>query len=231
MAQHSGHEIEIKLPVADLATIRGRLRALGARPGRRLHEANVVFDTRQQTLRQRGMLLRLRVERPAARGSVPRQGKSRRALLDTWVFPPRGGQPAIVTVKARPSPRSARTRSSEERQSTARGNYKVRREIEFVAPEAAAFRDALEVLGFRPSFYYEKIRTTYRLPRLRHLLISLDETPIGFFLELEGPPAAIDRARSALGYRRQDTILPSYGALYAAHCRASGVPFGDMLFS
>jgi len=41
-------------------------------------------------------------------------------------------------------------------------------------------------------FRYEKYRTTFRLPDsnawANGLLIELDETPIGTFVELEGPP-------------------------------------------
>jgi adenylate cyclase class 2 len=230
MAQHSGHEVEIKLPVADLAAIRRRLRALGARAGRRFHEANVLFDTGEQSLRHRGLMLRLRVERPAGRGGAPREHESRRALLDSWLFPERRRQPAIVTMKAPPSSHPAGSGPAEQEHSGAYLDFKVRREIEFDVPDAVAFREVVEALGYRPSFYYEKIRTVYRLPRLHHLVVSLDETPVGLFLELEGPPAAIERARTALGYRAQDTILLSYGSLYTAQCAASGVRPGDMLF-
>jgi len=54
-------------------------------------------------------------------------------------------------------------------------------------------------------FRYEKYRTTFRLPDsnawANGLLIELDETPIGTFVELEGPAAAIDRAAEELGLR------------------------------
>jgi len=230
MAQHTGHEIEIKLRVSDAGAVRRRLRALGAHAGRRLHEANVLFDTPEQSLRHRGLMLRLRVERPPGRGAASPKHECRRALVDSWLFPERGRQTAIVTMKGPPSSHAERSGTAGAKHGAAYLDFKVRREIEFDVPDAAAFREVLGALGYRPSFYYEKIRTTYRLPREGQLLISLDETPVGLYLELEGPPAAIDRARTALGYRAQDTIVLSYGSLYTAQCVASGLPPGDMLF-
>jgi adenylate cyclase, class 2 len=227
MFPHSGHEIEIKLRVADLAALRRRLRALGARPGPRFHEINVLFDTPDQSLRRREMLLRLRVECRPSRSSVSSTPEARRARVNAWLFPPRAPRHAIVTLKAPPATSVQRGAAAVDPGSSARQAYKIRREIEFEAPDSVAFREILIALGFHPAFYYEKLRTTFRLP---HLLISLDETPVGIFLELEGRPASIDRARAALGYRPQDSILLSYGALYAAHCAARGQPPGDMLF-
>jgi len=226
MSQHSPNEIEIKLAVADAAAIRRRLRALRARPGSRVHEANLLFDTPDESLRRREMLLRVRVERPARRIAPSASRDERVAMLDSWMFPAGKPQPAIVTFKGPPSPAAAAQSAPAPNQ----GNYKIRREIEFKNSDALHFRELLAVLGFRPAFYYEKLRTTYRSPRLPNLVISLDETPAGIFLELEGPPAAIDRARVSLGYRPEDAILLSYGALFAAQRHASGLPMTDMLF-
>jgi hypothetical protein len=64
----------------------------------------------------------------------------------------------------------------------------------------------------------------------RKLLIELDETPAGAFLELEGPRRAIDHAARLLGYSRGDYLTKSYVALWGEHCRRSSLPWGDMLF-
>jgi len=228
--RQADHEIEIKLRVDDIASARRRLRAIGARGGARVHEANVLFDTSNQSLRGRGMLLRLRVERPARMGLVLKGCGERRALLDAWFFPVRGRQHAVVTLKAPPAD-PAMSPSREAKAATAPvGRYKVRREIEFEIPDARAFREVLTALGLAPAFYYEKLRTTYRLRHLRGVEITLDETPVGHFFELEGNPAGIARARRALGYRAEDAILWSYGALYLAYCRERGVSPRDMVF-
>ena len=213
-----GTETEIKLRVQDLAAVRARLRKLGARPGPRLHEVNVLFDSPQGALRASGTLLRARVERPAARGPAPSKRTAKgepHERAEQWMFPARGPQRTIVTWKGP----SAETSS-----------YKVRREIEFEATDSHALREVFSALGLAPAFFYEKIRTTYRTARIPGLVITVDETPVGVFLELEGRPKAIDRARKALGYRASDTILLSYGALYAADCAARGVPPTHMLF-
>ena len=58
----------------------------------------------------------------------------------------------------------------------------------------------------------------------------LDETPIGDFLELEGPPRWIARAARALGRSPADYITASYGSLYLQHCQAKGVKPSHMVF-
>ena len=63
------------------------------------------------------------------------------------------------------------------------------------------------------------------------LLLELDETPVGTFLELEGPGEAIDRAAKELGYGVKDYVLKNYLVLYVEDCRKRGVEAGNMLFS
>ncbi|MGH9660150.1 MAG: class IV adenylate cyclase, partial [Bryobacteraceae bacterium] len=82
-------------------------------------------------------------------------------------------------------------------------------------------------LGYRPVFRYEKRRAVYNG---RGGLICVDETPIGNFLELEGPPAWIDRTARRLGFRDGDYITASYGELYLDWCRTAGVEPSDMTF-
>ena len=93
----------------------------------------------------------------------------------------------------------------------------------------------LEELGFSVWFRYEKYRTTFRLPAskawARGLLIELDETPIGTYVELEGPGGAIDRAATELGYSKGDYVLKSYLTLYLEECRRKGVEPVHMLFT
>src|SRR2546430_12204052 len=76
-------------------------------------------------------------------------------------------------------------------------------------------------------FRYEKCRTTFRLPASKAwalgLLIELDETPIGTFVELEGPAAAIDRAATELGFSKHDYLSKNYLRLYMEECRRKGV--------
>ena len=58
----------------------------------------------------------------------------------------------------------------------------------------------------------------------------LDETPIGVFMELEGPARWIDRTAKQLGFSRDDYILLSYGRLYEQWRQAHGIESTDMSF-
>ncbi|MBZ5528228.1 MAG: class IV adenylate cyclase, partial [Acidobacteriia bacterium] len=113
--------------------------------------------------------------------------------------------------------------------------HKVREETEVELSSADSFARILDALGLRPFFRYEKIRSTYVLPMAarwaRGLLIEFDETPIGNFVELEGSPAAIDRAAKLLGFSPAQHILANYGQLYREDCLRRGVPPGDMVFA
>jgi len=59
---------------------------------------------------------------------------------------------------------------------------------------------------------------------------TLDDTPIGVFLELEGAPGWIDRTARLLGFAEQDYITASYRSLYVDDCAARGIPPADMIF-
>jgi adenylate cyclase class 2 len=106
--------------------------------------------------------------------------------------------------------------------------HKIREELELEISGAAPMRAIFDRLGFRPMFRYEKYRTEFRKPA-NPGVATVDETPVGVFLELEGPPRWIDRTARALGFREQDYITSSYGRLYLDWCESHGVPPGDML--
>ena len=110
------------------------------------------------------------------------------------------------------------------------GRYKKRQEIEFDLPDNARLEPIFLHMGFHPVFRYEKYRAEYAKPRgLGKVLV--DETPIGNFLELEGPPRWIDQTARLLGFSHGDYITRSYGYLYLAFCRERRIRPKDMLFS
>jgi len=113
-------------------------------------------------------------------------------------------------------------------------SHKVREEIELEIGDAKALGTILARLGMHESFHYEKYRTTFRMPEsvrwAKGLLIELDETPIGNFVELEGPSKAIDRAAELLGYSKNEYVLTNYLGLYAKECMRRGEKVGDMVF-
>jgi adenylate cyclase, class 2 len=211
-------ETEIKLKISNLPAFHRALKRMGARlasPGAsKVHEENVIFDTPQGGLAKHGQLLRIRTETPETRG------KSKNS---------RPNQRVILTFK---QPMTKQATSGPEHSSG--GSYKVREEIEVEVAEAENLAKIFDGLGLAGWFRYEKYRTTFRLPAskawAKGLLIQLDETPIGTFVELEGPAAAIDRAAGELGFSKRDYVLKNYLSLYVEDCRRKGEQPRHMLF-
>jgi adenylate cyclase class 2 len=83
-------------------------------------------------------------------------------------------------------------------------------------------------------FSYEKFRTMYAPRGKRDAAeaphVVFDETPIGDYLELEGPQRWIDEVARQLGYSRREYIRDSYAALYRKKCQADHVAPGNMIF-
>ena len=211
-------ETEIKLRISNLPAFHRALKRIGARlagPGTsKVHEENVIFDTPQGGLAKHGQLLRIRTETPEVRGKPKTTGPQQRVVLTFK-------QPMV-------QPAGAETGSASS------GSYKVRDEIEVEVAEGDNLTRIFEGLGMSGWFRYEKCRTTFRLPASKAwalgLLIELDETPIGTFVELEGPAAAIDRAAAELGFSKHDYLSKNYLRLYMEECRRKGVQPSHMVF-
>jgi adenylate cyclase, class 2 len=221
-------ETEIKLKIRDVKAFQRVLKRLGAKPvgsiSGRVHELNVIFDTPDGGLAKHGQLLRLRTEAPAPPETKTSKGKKSKA---TQAKPTR----QILTFK-RPTPEQLAAPATHRFS----GPHKIREEIEAQVSDSENLTKIFEGLGMRGWFRYEKFRTTYQLPTAKHawargLLIELDETPIGTYVELEGPAAAIDRAATELGYFKSDYVLTNYLKLYAEDCRRKGQQPQHMLFT
>ena len=91
--------------------------------------------------------------------------------------------------------------------------YKSREEIEFDVSDPDAFTLVLHRLGYQPTFRYEKYRTQLRAAG-ESGLITIDETPIGVYLELEGPQDWIDSTAARLGFPAAQFLTVSYPGLY-----------------
>jgi adenylate cyclase class 2 len=231
-------ETEIKLKIRDLKAFQRILKRLGAKPvgsvTGRVHEENLIFDTPEGGLAKHGQLLRLRTETSApATKKSPKSNKAKKSRKATSAISTKSATPTrqILTFK-RPTAQQSATHTS---RYPSFGSHKVRDEIEAQVTDSANLVKIFEGLGMRGWFRYEKYRTTYQLPAkqswARGLLIEVDETPIGTFVELEGPPAAIDRAATELGYSKKDYILTNYLSLYVEDCRRKGQQPQNMLFS
>jgi adenylate cyclase class 2 len=207
-------ETEIKLKIDDVKSFQRALRKIGAKDVGlgRVHEENVIFDTPEGEVGKRGQVLRIRTETGSKRGKNRRFTK--RFLLTFK-------RPALPEVPGEGQPPEGTA-------------YKVREEMEVEITEAEILTKIFEGLGMKGWFRYEKYRTTYKIAGSKKwakgLLVEMDETPIGVFAELEGPPEAIDQAAQELGFSKNDYILRNYLSLYVEDCRERGVEPSDMVF-
>jgi adenylate cyclase class 2 len=104
---------------------------------------------------------------------------------------------------------------------------KSRAEMETEISDGNALLKALERIGFRCTFRYQKYRTLYRCGSV---LIALDETPIGNYIEVEGSPAGIERISRKLGFARGDFITGTYYELFHLYGRANHIRSKHMVF-
>jgi len=107
--------------------------------------------------------------------------------------------------------------------------HKTREELELEIGDAAALGAIFERLGLHPVFRYEKYRTEFRQNR-GACMATLDETPVGTYIELEGSPRWIDRTARRLGFSEQDYILLSYARIYLDSCRRRRIKPTNMVF-
>ena len=109
------------------------------------------------------------------------------------------------------------------------GRYKSREEIEFDVSDANAFLQTLDRLGYTGGFRYEKQRTKFARPD-EPGIVTIDETPIGVFMELEGPAEWIDQTAACLGFSPADYITASYASLYGDFRKANPNASENMTF-
>jgi len=209
-------EIELKFPIADLERLEARLPSLGFQLDTpRTFEHNTLYDTPTRTLRQAKQILRLR-----------RYG-------DLWTLTHKRPSASVALASA--------------------GPYKIRIETETHVDDGPALAAIFAQLGYAPVFRYEKFRTEWSqpapaipgplfsaagiphqanapaTPASAHLV--LDETPIGIYAELEGPPAWIDETLAQLGIDPAICITESYGKLFLAWKERTGSAAENLTFA
>jgi adenylate cyclase class 2 len=107
------------------------------------------------------------------------------------------------------------------------GPMKIREERETLVGDGEVLLRIFAELGYRPWFRYQKYREEFSLPGV---VVAVDETPIGVFVELEGTEAGIDEAAARMGRSRNDYVLLSYYTLFDEWRRAEGSTKPDMVF-
>jgi adenylate cyclase class 2 len=196
-------EVEIKFEIESIPLLTEKLEQSGFHQVTgRTHEMNTLYDLPGNRLRRRGALLRIR----------------------------KYGEKWTVTYK--------------DRSGVGPGKHKVRREIETPVKDGPALAAILDALGFKAGFAYEKFRSEWtespaplpghaftlesRSPSMGHVVI--DETPIGNFGEIEGPPDWIDAVARRLGISNAQYITASYSELFLQWRKKTGSRVTQMRF-
>jgi adenylate cyclase, class 2 len=104
---------------------------------------------------------------------------------------------------------------------TKRAKHSSRIEIETTVSDGKKLDAILRLLGYAPTFRYEKFRAEWA--EKKHAgekgkhgngVIVVDETPVGNFCEIEGPPRWIDTTAKKLGVTPADYITKNYATLF-----------------
>ena len=105
---------------------------------------------------------------------------------------------------------------------------KLRDEHETRVENAQALLQAFDALGMRVWFRYQKHREEFSRPGL---VVAIDETPVGTYVELEGDEDAILAMATALGRTPADFIVDSYYRLFMKRRDEFTLTGPHMLFS
>lgn len=104
---------------------------------------------------------------------------------------------------------------------------KTREEIETECADHTTLAAVLGALGYVPHFRAQKYRTDYAIDTAT---VTIDEAPMGVFIEVEADPPVIAAVTARLGRTAADYELASYATLWRRWCDVHGQPFGDMTF-
>ncbi len=107
------------------------------------------------------------------------------------------------------------------------GPMKARDEHETVINDPDSLTQILDGLTLRPWFRYEKYREEFSGPGV---VIAIDETPIGVFVEIEGDELGIREMARALGREERDFVRASYRSLFVEAQATLDAQGSDMLF-
>jgi adenylate cyclase class 2 len=110
------------------------------------------------------------------------------------------------------------------------GKIKQRPEYEVSCGDAGRLLEVLEHLGFSAAARYEKHRETWLLGGME---VVLDHTPMGDYVEIEGPPESLDSTAASLDLDPEEAVRGSYLSLwseYRQRHRGKDLP-ADMVFS
>jgi adenylate cyclase, class 2 len=107
------------------------------------------------------------------------------------------------------------------------GTMKVREELETVVADGHVLLKVFEQMGLAVWFRYQKYREEFSA---EDVIIALDETPVGTFVEIEGGEDGILALTDALGRTPGDFLLDSYRGLFLKYRDEYGLSGSDMVF-
>ena len=104
---------------------------------------------------------------------------------------------------------------------------KVREELETVVGDGEVLLRVFRELGLHVWFRYEKYREEFAH---EDVIVAIDETPVGVFVEIEGSEQGIAEMTIGLGRTPADYLVDSYRSLFLQHREGCGLSGSDMLF-
>jgi adenylate cyclase class 2 len=104
---------------------------------------------------------------------------------------------------------------------------KLRDELETIIGDGVLLLRIFEEVGFHILFRYEKYREEFSH---EEVIVAIDETPVGVFVEIEGSEQGITTMARALGRRPDDYVLDSYRGLFLKYREQYGLEGTDMVF-
>src|ERR1017187_6332238 len=107
------------------------------------------------------------------------------------------------------------------------GRHSSRVELETGVADGNKMDAILRGLGYAPSFRYEKFRAEWTDGKGQ---VVVDETPIGNFCEVEGPPRWIDATAKKLGVEAEAYITKNYVTLFTDWKEETKGKAGEMTF-
>jgi adenylate cyclase, class 2 len=116
---------------------------------------------------------------------------------------------------------------------TKRGRHSSRVELETRVADGKKLDAILRALGYAPTFRYEKFRSEW-IDKKRQDgkgVVVVDETPIGNFCEIEGPPRWIDATAKKLGVKPEDYITKNYATLFTEWKQETKSTANEMTFT
>jgi adenylate cyclase class 2 len=104
---------------------------------------------------------------------------------------------------------------------------KLREEDETLVGDGEVLLKIFRELGLHVWFRYEKYREEFSH---EDVIVAIDETPVGVFVEIEGGEQGIETAAAALGRSQADYIVDSYRSLFLQLRDRFGMTTSDMVF-